>query len=217
MVIQALPGIFMKGKFYTNIALFLLFVLVLFTGCKPALLGEFLLSDEEKETVPFKGTETVTYMHNDTLISLVCEYRKDTTTEATDGAFTNDYYISETDKTMFKGDSFDIIYYLQAKWEWYSFDYIGIQWHDKGNALYGGTSFIIPLDTDYLKDSQGYLEKMTVLGTVCQSVFYDSLEVDTSSSGQKKPIAFFYSKDAGLIRMDFQDGSSWELKEIEWK
>jgi hypothetical protein len=214
---RAINAIFMNRKFYLNISQSLLLLLLLFTGCKPALLGEFLLTNEEKETVPFKGTETMTYLYNDSIISLVCNYRKDTTWQGTGGVNTNDYYIWESDKTKFEGENFSIFYTLQSRWEWTSHDLFSLTWHDEENNLYANSHFILPLDTDYLDYSQGYLEQMTVQGKDYQSVFYDSLEVDTASPGQPKAIAIFYSKDAGLIRLDFQDGSSWQLKEIEWK
>jgi hypothetical protein len=208
---------FMNRKFYLNISQSLLILLLLFTSCRPALLGEFLLTDEEKSAVPFKGTEAVTYLHNDSIISLTCDYRKDTTWQGTGGVNTNDFYIWESDKTKFEGENYTIFYSLQSRWEWISNDFFSVTWHDKVNNLYANSYFILPLDTDYLDYSQGYLEQMTVLGTDYHSVFYDSLVADTASPVLTKPIALFYSKEAGLIRLDFQDGSSWQLKEIEWK
>jgi hypothetical protein len=207
----------MKRKLYTNLLQFLLFILLIFSGCKPALLGEFLLTEEEKEAVPFKGSETLKYIYHDSIISLSCNYRKDTTFQATGGVMTDDYYIWETDEIGFEGGNFEIFYSLQSREEWYSYDRFSIHWKDDVNNLYANSSFILPLDTDYLDYSQGYLELMTVHGIDYRSVFYDSLKVDTSSSGLSKPVALFYSKSAGIIRLDFQDGSSWQLKEIEWK
>ena len=205
----------MKRKLYTNLLQFLLFILLIFSGCKPALLGEFLLTEEEKEAVPFKGSETLKYIYHDSIISLSCNYRKDTTFQATGGVMTDDYYIWETDEIGFEGGDFEIFYSLQSREEWYSYDRFNIHWKDDVNNLYANSSFILPLDTDYLDYSQGYLELMTVHGIDYRSVFYDSLKVDTASIGPSTPIVLFYNKDAGIIRLDFQDGSSWELKEIE--
>lgn len=196
--------------------LFLLYPLLFYTSCKPALQGEFLLTDEEKSTVPFYGSEIVQFLWNDSLIELQCMERDNHTNEGLAGINTNDYYIWETDNTFFENEDYKLWYSLDTKTVWYTHDRFGIVWQDKVIDQYAVAGFILPLDTDYLEDNQGFLEQLTIQGKDYRSVFYDLEEIDSSSTGIMKPYAFYYTKEAGLIRLDFQDGSSWELKEIVW-
>ena len=84
-------------------------------------------------------------------------------------------------------------------------------WHYNSRSL-----FDLPLKVDGLKPGQSYFDSLLVLNRYFYNVFADEPELDTSKSTNDTvhPSMFYYTTSHGIIKIDFDDGSSWELKEI---
>lgn len=86
-------------------------------------------------------------------------------------------------------------------------------WHYNSRSL-----FNLPLKMESLKPGQSYFDSLLVLNKYFYNVFADEPELDTSPNKSNNdtvhPSIFYYNTTHGLIKVDFDDGTSWELKEI---
>jgi hypothetical protein len=82
--------------------------------------------------------------------------------------------------------------------------------------------FNIPLDKNNLDDNQYYFNSLLVNNTMQHDVFAGVPKLDRTPTIKEilldtvHPSMFYYNKKNGLIKVDFDDGTSWELDHIEW-
>ncbi|MEE4257146.1 MAG: hypothetical protein V2I47_08915 [Bacteroidales bacterium] len=80
--------------------------------------------------------------------------------------------------------------------------------------------FTLPLDKNNLADDQTYYDSLKVNGNMFYDVYagtpkittiptIKSIEMDTVL-----PSILYYNSSSALLKVDFNDGSTWELKEI---
>ena len=81
-------------------------------------------------------------------------------------------------------------------------------------------SFNIPLNKDNLKEGQAYYESLDIQGAVYYDVFtakteyYNKFSVKEIAMDTIHPSLICYNIHEGLLKIDFDDGSTWELKKI---
>lgn len=88
-------------------------------------------------------------------------------------------------------------------------------WHYKSLI-----KFNLPLDRNNLNDNQVYFDSLLVNYTMQYNVFAGVPNHTTTPTTKETrmdtvlPSMFYYNKQYGLIKVDFDDGSSWELNRI---
>lgn len=192
---------------------FIVLGIVFLAACgQPKLLGDFSLTEEMVSSVPYEGYEELVYMQGQTEIVFEGQGRIREKREVLGGINTVDYYIVEEDKTRFSADGYNMYFNMFSNSYWYVLPILIIHWYDIENEIRENVSFIIPIDTNYLEDKQGYFLDFTVQEKTYDLVYYDSVTIDTSDFGLRKPLVFYYHKEWGLIKIDFTEGDPWELK-----
>ena len=82
--------------------------------------------------------------------------------------------------------------------------------------------FNIPLDKNNLDDNQLYFDSLLVNNTMQYDIFAGVPDLDRIPTTKQTlldtvhPSMFYYNKQNGLVKVDFDDGSSWELLKIDW-
>lgn len=80
--------------------------------------------------------------------------------------------------------------------------------------------FNIPLDKDNLDVNQFYIDSLYVSNTIQYDVFAGVPDLDRTPTTKETlldtvhPSMFYYNKQNGLVKVDSDDGTTWELKEI---
>lgn len=81
-------------------------------------------------------------------------------------------------------------------------------------------SFNIPLNKNNLNEGQAYYDSLDIQSTTHYDVFtaeteyYNKYGVKQVAMDTIRPSLFYYNSQEGLLKIDFDDGSTWELKEI---
>jgi hypothetical protein len=82
------------------------------------------------------------------------------------------------------------------------------------------TDFNIPLDKNNLDENQFYFDSIIVNNRYQFDVFAGVPDLDRTPTTKETlldtvhPSMFYYNKQNGLVKVDFDDGTTWELKEI---
>ena len=80
--------------------------------------------------------------------------------------------------------------------------------------------FNIPLDKNNLDDNQLYFDSLLVNNTIQYDVFAGVPDLHTTPTTKQTlldtvhPSMFYYNNQSGLVKVDFDNGTTWELKEI---
>ena len=78
--------------------------------------------------------------------------------------------------------------------------------------------FILPLNIVNLEEGQGHHDSIVVYGKYYYDVFSDSCDYFFPSGDSSNSVNYlttmFYNTAHGLLKLDFSDGETWELKEI---
>ena len=195
---------------FTKLAFLLtLIVLSLFFSCeKDHLEGAFLLTDEMKSQNPYQGGETLKFVSDSGNVYLWnVNGRSNQVHKMLTGINTKQYYLIEIDKT-----SIDLL----GNREYFLFglemgglgkdntDYdIWLHYGEKGSSF----SFNLPLSTE----TTLFVDSLFVMNTWIKDVFVCEKEKIDS-----KAYKLYYSTELGIVKIDFSDGSYWELENIDW-
>jgi len=213
----------MKIKSFNSTALLLLLLIVLLSGCykKDKLVGEYYLTDEMKQTVPFDGSETLYFVDGEDTI--VLDQGERNISKSTVRLSPNEYTYGENDDTEFKteNDQYFIYYVLQSNYYYNNPGRIKIMWTeyaDNGSLIGKGLFlFNIPLNTATLEqDHQWFLDEMYVRGIKYSNVYCDSVPYYEGKTWPNEPKTVYYTEDAGIIKIDFVQGNTWELLKTDW-
>lgn len=188
-----------------------LILLIIFENCnKEKLVGEYYLTDEMRNTVPFNGNEKILFIYQNDTIELNFENKGG----GIDTRYweSGKYFYYEVETTKFSGD-----YLLDYSLTMYKNDpRLRINWYDKNNTS-AQVSFNIPLSVDKLNDGEWFLNELVVRGTTHYNVYCDSiLFMFNQEEDLSDPKVFYYTEDNGVIKIDFKNGTAWELEKIEW-
>ncbi len=183
----------------------LLGVLSLCFSCeKDHLAGKFLLTDEMKAQNPYKVDETLKLISNtgDTL-SWFVKGRNNQIHKTPVGINTSDYYLIEVEQTSIvvkNATENGYIFFQMGGQLTASQKYtMSLSLGEKVNEF----SFNVPFSTE----TTPYIDSLYVMNRWIKDVF-----IHESASSNK----LYYSTEFGIVKIDFSDGSYWELEKIEW-
>lgn len=199
----------------------LLLLSVIIEGCntKDKLVGEYYLTNEMKQTVPFDGFETVYFIDGEDTI--VFDRGERSIFIPTIRISPNEYTYGEYDDTEFNTDDgkYSIMIFLQTT---YYNSYPGrgkIIWEKlDDNVLKSKGLFLfnIPLSTTTLKPGQWFLDEMEVRGVNYANVYCDSIPYTGGYTWPNEPKTIYYTEESGIIKIEFTQGNTWELLKIDW-
>jgi len=197
-------------------------------GCsKTQILGEYYLGELYSQN-PYNGFETLVYKSSEgTLITFTGTGRKTTVYENKVSVNSNDYYIIEKDYMNLEES--DGNYSMGIVLEPYNGEYndpasIGIGWRDyvsdSSGSLTANSHFRIPLSEQNLEPEQLFFDSLLVLNKIYYNVYSDQATTYQAYEGQSLwafvlPTVFYYNTTEGILKIDFNDGSTWELSHIE--
>lgn len=206
--------------FNLNGLLALIIIFILFTGCnKEKLVGEYYLTDEMKQTVPFNGSETIYFIDDEDTV-IFSSGKRIRSTRTTYITFTK-YTIGENDATKFVSlnQNYYMYYRLMRNHYHNNPGIMKVGWiedNDNTTINEGIVVFNIPLSETSLRPGQWVIDELTIQGVKYNSIYCDSTSVHVGDSGPNDPKTFYYTEDAGIIKIDFTQGNSWELLKIDW-
>jgi hypothetical protein len=207
-----------KSLIINNINLFLLFIFLIIscTSClKDRLLGEYYLTEEMKAQIPYKGNETIIFKSDsNNFIELVAGNRENEIAKRYIGNQESDYELWEIDHICLLNEYYNLSLWMNAdryepKGIAFDFEYLNGKYFFSGNfGLFLNDSVTTVLDSIYIN------------GTWFHHIYYDTMtyyhDQPFPESLEQYPIKSYYSKTFGVVKIDFSDGSTWELKEIVW-
>ncbi len=194
--------------------LFLLLSLLIFSSCsRGKLIEEYTFTEDMYSQIPFKGFENLKYIDNygDSVIVLGGA-RVNKINKVFDCVNCSDYYYFENDYIYFENDSCKIGLYMDAApiYRFY------IQFTISGVYFDCDFQDNLPLSKYNLKMHEMFYDSIIVNNTIYHSVFGDTLVHEGEIPLGTYPVFCYYSTEYGIIKIDFSDNSSWELKSIVW-
>ena len=214
---------FIASLIRDSVMLLLLFVLL--SGCKKEK-GEYLLGDLKNQN-PFTGTETIIYCDNngDSII-FYGKGRFAYLFESSSQDNPSYYYINERDECSFvvNNDDFNISINLTTRYDRganIDLTFTHIVHPDSGTCKsHSSCIYALPLFENY-QNTNCYIDSLLVLNKYYYYVFVDS---DLNYSGtyeygcinKYRVSALYYTTTQGIIKLDFEDNTSWQLESIEW-
>ncbi|MCF8349461.1 MAG: hypothetical protein K9G61_11670 [Bacteroidales bacterium] len=183
-------------------------VAVFFSLCysckKDHLVGEYLLTDEMKAQNPYqKGDSFILISNKGDTLSWFVKGRSNQIHEVLYSINANDYYLVENDKATIKLEN--------------NTEYVTFQLEMGGQLLYPPMFTInlhhsqyaavfssdLPLSKKYIP----YIDSLYVRHRWIKDVFVHETALENT---------MYYSTQYGIVKIEFSDGSFWELESIEW-
>ncbi|MCB2201181.1 hypothetical protein KQH26_00280 [bacterium] len=188
----------------------LIFLMILFFAACGKLIDEFYLTTEEKAQIPFKGFETITFIDDsNNLFVLSGDDRFNQIMQQDECINCRDYYIFERESISFRNNNYELRLVVgsgvNANHFSIGYDIDELSFH---------SNLISPLSKETLSNNEVYYDSLIVNNKSYNNVFSDSLTHQGSINIDPYPIRYYYSKEYGIIKIDFEDGSVWKLMEI---
>ena len=186
--------------------------LLLATSCNKVI-DEFYLSQEMKMQIPFEGYEQITFKNNiGELEILKASERLSEVHEYREGNIYNVHkYIEESEWITFENDNSKLVIRIYSSKVG---NHLRLTFTTHGKSFVG--SFYSPLNATTLRFDEQYHDSLSVNDIMYYKVFSDSLGYSNPTPELPHPKRIYYTIDYGVIKIEFTDGTSWELKEIEW-
>lgn len=194
-----------------------LIVLFIVTGCfiftfnscefGDKLTGEYYLTDEMKNALPYKGGEKVYYrLQDNSQIVLEAGIRYNKVEEISEGLNTNEYYILEREYMWLDNDSISIYYRLYGKY--YHSPLCIIHCSYNGGVQF---EFVLPLN----KETSDYTDSLYVIDRWIKDLYItkENFYRDGQIIGQS---IINYSTQYGIVKWERPDGLIMQLESIEW-
>lgn len=182
------------------------------SNCK--VVEEQLLTDVQKEQDPFRGFEKIIYKTGDSTIEFTGTGRKNHVGEYN---FPNDncnYGLLESDEMYFSANYFDIYLIM-----WESKVYSLWIWDSISNILLYSELFVDKTDGS-ISNYNEFLDSLNINDITYFNIYKDTLVQKNTTpvipDSIKHAKYLYYSTEYGIVKFDFSDGSTWELKEIMW-
>ena len=199
---------------YKYIIPILLLICVMFLGfsCHECRLAQdFKFSEGQKAQNPFKGYETLIYNASDSVIEFTGNGRENSVHEYDISQSSCDWGVEEIDELRFKNNFYEISLRMSDRHDY------DLYLFDKTNDIDLMSSFYIESDP---KNNSGYdefMDSLNVGGFTYFNIYKNHLfsPYDFPDS-LNHAVNLYYSIEYGIVKFDFSDGSTWELKEIIW-
>jgi len=187
-------------------------MIVFLIGCEDCHeISEKLLTDIQKSQIPFDENEKITFTDGQQIIEFIVSEVSDTLYREYPSSVYCDWYNVENYTIVLNGVNHYIIFHLIARNEFYIIL----------KSEYKYQSFMhIDQHTAELSDYDEFLDSITINNSLYYNIYKVSLVdityPDDIPDSLNHPIRLYYSTDYGIVKVDFSDGSTWELEEIEW-
>lgn len=209
--IKKLMNQLMKMKKYLSVVVLVISLLATLSCDKGKEVGRFSLTDEMKKQIPFKGHETITYQNNvGDIFKFTSGYRIAQEIEQTECISCYDYYVFEEELINFNNGLDQIRYTVHALLD----SYLSIRYSIDGHVYYSG--FSSPLDPNDLKDSESFIDSISVNNYMYYEVYKDTVSSQESVIPNHYPIYSYYSTTYGIIKIEFSNNTFWELEHVQW-
>ena len=173
-------------------------------GCNKNPTESYFLSDEMKSQNPFSGDEKL-YFITDSAVQYVFTggERRNVIHEISNGS-DGGYYLYEIDKMDFSaGNNYGFNYDMQHVSRRYPIFQIHFSCNGKGMVA----NFDMPIS----KENTQTVDSIYIMGQWQYDIFISEKEkVDNWA------YKLYYSTEFGIVKIDFSDGTFWELEKIEW-
>ncbi len=172
---------------------------------------------------PMSGNETLKY--SDSTGAEIAFEGNGRNVWMTTSDYSGECYESENDDCIFWDSQGDYRFIIRIRPTTFHTDaYLSVEMSDytyNDNWHYSSlVIFNLPLDKNNLADDQTFYDSLKVNNKMCYDVYagtpkittiptLKSIELDTVL-----PSMLYYNSSSALVKVDFDDGSSWELKEI---
>jgi len=186
---------------------------IFFSGCKKGeCLGEYLLSSEDLKTVPFSGNESLLFVKENDTVKLECWSKGYEIIRVYPSDYDKDYYLIEVSSTRFTGKDLDLDLWIRAKLH-NDYSVLSISFIDPNDEYYGcSKGWPLPLFKETYPNGQWIEDSLTIQGFTYHNIFCDSINCPGNEH-----FIIYYTKEYGVVKYEYQDGSAWELLEIDWK
>ena len=193
-------------------------VFLIFTGCeKGKLVGEYFLKEGSKEVIPYKGNDVVKFRNNniDTLLFTGSE-RIDEMRDSYVSVSSDDYNLWEYNQINFTNDVNLLKLMLEPSVTNDSTDNMSILYeYIEGNYYHFNCRFSI---WNGIIQSQLY-DSIFINQKNYYNVYYDTMEYLQNTIPQELlnyPTKLYYSTQYGILKIDFADGTTWELESVNF-
>ena len=201
---------YLSGKLILIVAGLIIFI----CGCDKT--KEYLLTEEMRNTIPFTGKEKVSFLFDHDTLVMNSDFRINTQYKTSCGRFNQDYCLVEINKISFYGEKYNYYYDVSNGPDFQHSGELYIDWkYGSSYESNGAIAFKLPLSKKKLNSHQSLIDQLEVLGKIYTNVYCDT-EVKTYATIEYHPTSIYYTKEFGIIRIDFADGRKWELISIEW-
>lgn len=189
----------------------LVIILFLFASCSK-LTNEYYLTPEMKAQIPFKGSETISFINDSAnIIDLIAENRQNNIDKTYECVNCKDYYTSEIESVILKNDLYSVSLTMGASKN--SAFYIDFKYLEDGFSC-AYTS--LPLEKSTLQNGQMFYDSIIVNKQTYFNIFGDTLTHTGKIQIDPYPTYCYYSTEYGVIKIGFSNGTFWELDKIEW-
>ncbi|HEY9114228.1 MAG TPA: hypothetical protein VIN10_05975 [Bacteroidales bacterium] len=185
---------------------------IFLSNCKKGeCLGEYLISPEDLKIVPFSGTESLLFVKENDTVRLECWYKRDEIRRVYPYNYAVDYYLVEESSTRFTGEDLDLDLWIHHSFT-EDYSHLSISFRDLNDEYYGCTKgWPLPLYLETYPGGQWIEDSLTIQGFTYHNVFCDSINCQGNEL-----FIIYYTKEYGVVKYEFEDGSAWELLEIDW-
>ncbi|MCF8348069.1 MAG: hypothetical protein K9G61_04585 [Bacteroidales bacterium] len=193
-------------SFKVGVVLLVSIVSLLYSCNEGHITGKYFLTDEMKSQIPYHGGETLFFTRNNVdTIMIVAMDRVNKVYEILDGINTNNYSIWEEESIYLNidtipNDTNSISLKMMTDFSGRN-TFLEI-------VVYRGTltnrfSYTLPLSKEYTP----YIDSIYIMNRWIKDVFVHETALENT---------MYYSTQYGIVKIDFSDGSFWELERIEW-
>ncbi len=205
--------------------LMIFLIVTLFSGCKDDEIGKNLLGDL-KDQNPFTGHETLMFLNNNgDSIVFYCDGRQSEIFHYTPNYNNDKYYVNEWDMCCFLNENgkFELRIYMSShlgSGAQMDFSFTESILPDGGGYNAHTIQFGLPL-LPHLVDTRFYIDSLKVIDKYFYNIIVDSSLLYDSFYYKRDDVvnfatAIFYTTTHGIVKVDFEDGDSWGLKEVIW-
>lgn len=200
---------------FTTLLVSVITILLVNSCQKDRLVGEYYLTPEMKNQIPFKGNEKIIFscdsLNN---LEMTSTRRNDTIYKIYTDSYQSDYILCEHDNISIMSEK----YSLNISIGTCDFDPPGV----KFNFAYldGNYHFQSYFPSLYSDSSRYFLDSLLITGKWIYNIYYDTVAYFHTKPFPddlpQYPVRSYYSTSFGVVKINFSDGSTWELKEIVW-
>lgn len=195
------------------IPLFLLIcIMVLGVACHECKLAQDLrFTDAQKAQNPFNGYEKLIYKTGDSTVEFTGAGRENMIIEYDISQSSCDWGLEEIDELRFKNNFYEISLRMSDRHDFKLFLF------DKSTDISLMSMFNIESNPENNSDYDEFIDSLNVDGGLFFNIYKDHLfsPYDFPDS-LNHAVNLYYSIEYGIVKFDFSDGSTWELKEIVW-